>query len=188
MNPAHLHMVLNHIPLVGIGFVILLLIIALFRRSNELTNISLIFVILIAFLTIAVHQTGESAEEYVKGKPGSSDELVLTHDYAADLAFVFVEAVGALALITLAATRYYKKRVKVLVILTLLSLFVAGGLMIRAANLGGKINHPEIRSDTSVLSVPSYKSGLPYSFNANVSFKIIFKGGMMIKRMLWEQN
>ena len=159
MNPAHLHMVLNHIPLVGIGFVTLLLTIALFRKSNELTNISLIFVILIALSTIAVHQTGESAEEFVEGKPGFSDQLVQAHDIAADLAFVFVEAVGALALITLVARRFYKKLGNVLTILTVLGLIVGGALMARAANLGGKINHPEIRSDASVLSVPSYKSG-----------------------------
>lgn len=35
-----------------------------------------------------------------------------------------------------------------LIVLTLLGFIVAGGLMIRAANLGGKINHPEIRTDT----------------------------------------
>ena len=43
--------------------------------------------------------------------------------------------------------------------LTLLGLIVGGTLMTRAANLGGKINHPGIRSDTIVLSVPSYKAG-----------------------------
>ena len=159
MNPAHLHMVLNHIPLVGIGFVILLLIIALFRRSNELTNISLIFVIFIALFTIAVQRTGESAEEFVEGKPGFSDQLVQAHDVAADLAFIFVEAVGALALITLVARRFYKKLGNTLAIITLVGLIIGGGLMARAANLGGKINHPEIRSDTNALSVPSYKSG-----------------------------
>jgi len=158
MNPAHLHMVLNHIPLVGIGFVILLLTIALFRRSNELINISLIFVIFIALFTIAVHRTGESAEEYVKGKPGFSEELVLNHDYAADLAFIFVEAVGALALITLVERGFYKKVGNTLAIITLVGLIIGGGLMARAANLGGKISHPEIRSDKSILSIPSYKS------------------------------
>ena len=159
MNPAHLHLMLNHIPLVGIGFVILLLTIALFRRSNELVNISLIFVILVALSTIAIHQTGESAEEFVEGKPGFSDQLVQAHDVAADLAFIFVEAVGVLALITLVLRRYYAKFENWLSILTLLGLIVGGGLIVRAANLGGKINHPEIRSDTSVLSIPSYKSG-----------------------------
>lgn len=157
MNPAHLHLMLNHIPLVGIGFVILLILVGISRKSDELINISLIFVIFIALFTIIVHQTGESAEEFVKGEPGFSEELILNHDYAADLAFVFVEVVGVLALITLAAKRFYKKFANILVFLTFTALVVAGGLMVRAANLGGKISHPEIRSHAIKSSLSSYK-------------------------------
>ena len=145
INPAHLHMVLNHIPIIGMGFVILLLIIALLWGKSELLNVSLIFAILIAVSTIVVHQTGESAEKYVQGKPGFSDELVQAHDVAADVAFAFVEAAGLLALITLVKRKYSKNSGKVLILATLLGLVVGEVLMIRAANLGGKINHPEIR-------------------------------------------
>jgi len=152
-------MVINHIPIIGIGSVILLFIIALFRKSSELTNISLIFVILIAISTIFVHQSGESAEEFLEGKTGFSDQLIQAHDEASDLAFVFVEAVGALAIVTLILRRYYTKLGNWLSILTFLGLIVGGGFIVRTANLGGKINHPEIRPDNSVLSVPSYKSG-----------------------------
>ena len=159
MNPAYLHLMVSHVPIVGIGFVILLLIIGLMRKSGELINVSLIFVILIALFTIVVHQTGESAEEYVEGKPGFSEELVLEHDYAADLAFIFVELVGVLALISLAIKRFNKKYANTLVIITLLGLIVMGVLMMRAANLGGIISHPEIRSDEKTLSIPSYDSG-----------------------------
>jgi len=159
MNPAHLHLMLNHIPLVGIGFVVLLLTIALFRRSNELVNISLIFVIFVALWAIPAHQTGESAEELVEGLPGISEQLVEAHDESADIAFIFIEAVGVLALITLVLRRYHAKLGNVLTILTLLGLIVSGGLIAWTANQGGKINHPEIRSDTSMISFPSYKSG-----------------------------
>jgi len=48
MNWAHVHLILNHIPLIGIGFVILLLIIALVRRSSELIKVALTFVIIVA--------------------------------------------------------------------------------------------------------------------------------------------
>ena len=159
MNPAHLHLVLNHIPLVGIGFVILLLIIALLRRSNELINISLIFVILVALWAIPAYLTGESAEEIVEGLPGISEQLIEAHEESAELAFIFIEAVGALALITLVLRRFYKKLGNILTILTLLGLIVGGGLIAWTANQGGKINQPEIRSDTNSHSIPSYKSG-----------------------------
>ena len=147
MNPAYLHLIVSHIPIVGIGFVILLFIISLVRKSNELINVSLVFVILVALFTIVVHQTGESAEEFVKDKPGFPDQLVQTHDIAADLATIFVELAGFIALLALALKRFRKKHANKLVILTLVALIIAGGLIIRAAYLGGKINHPEIHSE-----------------------------------------
>ena len=147
MNPAYLHLIVSHIPIVGIGFVILLFIMSLVRKSNELINVSLVFVILVALFTIVVHQTGESAEEFVKGKPDFSDQLVQAHDLAADLATILVELAGFIALLALALKRFRKKHANKLVILTLVALIIAGGLIIRAAYLGGKINHPEIHSE-----------------------------------------
>ena len=151
MNPAYLHLIVNHVPIIGIGFVILLFIIGLVRKSGELINVSLIFVIFIALFTIVVHQTGEAAEEFVQGKPGFSEEVVLEHDYAADLAFIFAEVIGVFALLALATKRYKKKYANALVVITLIGLIVTGALMIRAANLGGKINHPEIHSEIGVI-------------------------------------
>ncbi len=147
MNPAYLHLIVSHIPIVGIGFVILLFIISLVRKSNELINVSLVFVILVALFTIVVHQTGESAEEFVKGKSDFSDQLVQAHDLAADLATILVELAGFIALLALALKRFRKKHANKLVILTLVALIIAGGLIIRTAYLGGKINHPEIHSE-----------------------------------------
>jgi len=94
-----------------------------------------------------------------EGLPGISEQLIEAHEESAELAFIFIEAVGVLAFITLVARRFYTKLGKVLAILTLLGLIIGGGLIAWTANQGGKINHPEIRADTSALSVPSYKSG-----------------------------
>jgi len=102
---------------------------------------------------------GEPAEELVEGLPSISEQLIEAHEESAELAFIFVEVVCALALITLVARRFYKKLGNALTILTLLGLIVGGGLITWTANLGGKINHPEIRGDNTALIVPSYKSG-----------------------------
>ena len=115
--------------------------------------------ILVALWAIPAYLTGESAEELVEGLPGISEQLIEAHEESAELAFIFVEAVGAFALISLVARRFYKKLGNVLTILTLLGLIVGGGLIAWTANLGGKINHPEIRGDNSDLILPSYKSG-----------------------------
>lgn len=157
MNPAHLHLVLNHIPLIGLGFTTILLIIALLRKSDELMNISLIFVILVALWIIPAYLTGEPAEEMVEDMTGISERLVQDHEEAGEIAFIFIEALGALALISLILRRYSEKVGKLLTLITLLGLIVGGGLIGWTANLGGKINHPEIRSDTNYINKSDHK-------------------------------
>ena len=76
MNWAHVHLMLNHIPVVGIGFAILLLAVAVVRRSHELTNVALVFVILVSLWAIPAYLTGEPAEEVVEDLPGVSEELI----------------------------------------------------------------------------------------------------------------
>jgi hypothetical protein len=146
---------LNHIPVIGTGSLILLLIVALLRRSNELTTVALIFTILLSLVTIPVYLSGEPAEEVVEDMSGISEQLIEEHEEQAEIAFIFVEVTGALALIALIARLYSNNLGQRLALLTLLVLIISGGLMAWTANLGGKIHHEEIRSGTSSQNVSS---------------------------------
>ena len=146
MNWAHIHLILNHIPLIGVGFTILLFIIALIRNSKELTNVSLLFTIIVALWAIPAYLTGEPAEEIVEDLPGISENLIEEHEESAEKAFVILEIVGALALITLILKMYSQKLGRWLIYITLIGLIVGGGMISWTANLGGRINHPEVRS------------------------------------------
>lgn len=148
MNLAHVHLMLNHIPLIGIGFVVLLLIVAVLRKSNELINVALIFTVLVGLLAIPAYLTGEPAEEMVEEIAGISERMIENHEEQAELAFIFAEITGAIALIALITRRFSVNLGQKLAALTILALFISGGLMAWTANLGGKIHHEEIRSDT----------------------------------------
>lgn len=155
MNWAHVHLIINHIPVIGIGLLILLFIVAMVRKNKGLITVALAFIILISLATIPVYLTGEPAEEVVEDMPGISEELIKEHEEQAEIAFIFVEVAGGLALITLIARRYSDKLGQRLVILTLLVLIVSGGLIGWTANLGGKIHHEEIRSGKDSQNLPS---------------------------------
>ena len=155
MNWAHVHLIINHIPVIGIGLLILLFIVAMVRKNKGLITVALAFIILISLATIPVYLTGEPAEEVVEDMPGISEELIEEHEEQAEIAFIFVEVAGGLALITLIARRYSDKLGQRLVILTLLVLIVSGGLIGWTANLGGKIHHEEIRSGKDSQNLPS---------------------------------
>jgi len=155
MNWAHVHLIINHIPVIGIGLLILLFIGAIVRKNKGLITVALAFIILISLATIPVYLTGEPAEEVVEDMPGISEELIEEHEEQAEIAFILVEVAGGLALITLIARRYSDKLGQRLGILTLLVLIVSGGLIGWTANLGGKIHHEEIRSGKDSQNLPS---------------------------------
>jgi hypothetical protein len=159
MNAAHWHLVLNHIPLIGIGFVILLLIIALLRRSSELKNVALVFTVIVALWAIPAYLTGEPAEEIVEDMPGISEDLIHEHEEMAEKAFIFIEAVGGIALIGLVVGRFNRKLGDTLAVITLLGLLAGGGLIAYTANLGGEIHHQEIRGDKTAVSAPAGDTG-----------------------------
>lgn len=147
MNWAHIHLILNHIPLIGVGFTILLFIAAFIRNSKELINISLIFTIIVALWAIPAYLTGEPAEEVVEKLPGISENLIEQHEEMSKKAFIFLEVVGALALVTLIVKRYSQKLGGWLMSVTLIGLIAGGGMIAWTSNLGGRINHPEVRSN-----------------------------------------
>lgn len=149
MNWAHFHLILNHIPLIGAGFTILLFVIALIRNSRELMSISLLFTIIVALLAIPAYLTGEPAEEIVEDLPGISEHLIEEHEEMAEKSFIFLEIVGALALITLIVKDYSQRLGRLAMLTTFIGLVLGGGMIAWTANLGGRINHPEISSGSS---------------------------------------
>lgn len=62
MNPAHLHLMLNHIPVLGTAFCMVLVGSALIQKSEELKRVSLGAFVIVALLAIPAYLTGEPAE------------------------------------------------------------------------------------------------------------------------------
>jgi hypothetical protein len=149
MNWAHLHLALNHVPVIGLPIVLLLLAWAIVRRSAELLKASFGLIILLAVVTVIVQVTGEPAEELVEGLPGVVESMVEAHEESALLGTIGVVVVGVIALLGLwrlgtgkILPQWYSPAV-------LMTGILVAGLMIWIANLGGQIRHSEIRPATS---------------------------------------
>ncbi len=98
MNWPHLHLLLNHVPVMGVPFGFLLLAVALARRSLELTKASLGVFAVVALVTIPVYLAGEPTEEVVEHLPGISESLIEEHEESALVSLVAIEILGVLAL------------------------------------------------------------------------------------------
>ncbi|WP_139921006.1 hypothetical protein [Hymenobacter sp. DG01] len=142
MNEAHLHLLLNHSPLLTCLFGLVLLLIGLLRPTPVLIRTGLWTILVAAVLCLPTQLTGEGAEEALSSLPGISPSLIQAHEKAAELGFWALELTGALALVTLQLT----SRLRLMAWLTVVGALLSLGLLARAANLGGAIRHPEIRA------------------------------------------
>ncbi|MDA2920807.1 hypothetical protein MYX76_15180 [Desulfobacterota bacterium AH_259_B03_O07] len=91
----------------------------------------------------------------VEDMPSISEEIIEKHEEQAEIAFIFIEATGLLAIITLFSRLYFKRLGQRLTLLTLVALIISGGLIAWTANLGGKIRHVEIRSNIDDIISPT---------------------------------
>ncbi|HEX7295623.1 MAG TPA: hypothetical protein VF251_07710, partial [Pyrinomonadaceae bacterium] len=61
MSWVHLHLLLNHVPLLGAAFATFLLAFAMLKGSDELKKVSLGASVIAALIAIPVYLTGEPA-------------------------------------------------------------------------------------------------------------------------------
>src|SRR4051812_2357700 len=158
MNPAHLHLLLNHLPVIGFGIGLALYVVAIVSKKLDLQRAGLVILFLAAAFTIITYVSGNDAREMLKKTPGISDPLMEAHETAALVAFVFMEITGFFSWIGLwtwgRPSRFARWNVGVVLILATL----AFGLMSRAAYMGGAIRHPETEAAQSIsidASVPT---------------------------------
>ncbi len=149
INWAHVHLMINHVPVIGIPGVMLLLIYTVVRKSEEVKMVAFGILVLLAIMTIGVYLTGQAAEDTVKKLPGFTEEAIGRHEDAADLSLILIEALGAFALVGLFFMRRSGTIPKWLVSLVLVFSLATAVIVGYAANLGGEIRHSEIRSPGS---------------------------------------
>lgn len=143
VNVAHLHLMLNHLPTVGTGLGVLLLVYGIVRRREEVTRAALLLFILIALISIPTYLTGEPAGELVKKISGVSEATIERHDRAAEIALAVMELLGGLSLLGLLVFRRAARLPRWFLHATLLVAIVVTGLMVRTAKVGGQIRHFE---------------------------------------------
>lgn len=140
MNGAHLHLLLNHLPVLGTLFGLGILAIALWRRNDTLRRTGLALLVIAGLAAGGAFLTGEPAEEAVEGKV--TEQVIAAHEEAAEAA---LWGAGILAVLSAGALLRWRREIPQGVAgAVLVGAIVTSGLMAWTANLGGQIRHPEI--------------------------------------------
>jgi uncharacterized membrane protein len=145
MSIVHIHLLLSHVPVVGVLFALILFAAALFFRESVSIKLALWISAALAVVAVAVYFSGGAAEEAVEKLAGVTESVIEQREEAAELTTVAMSLFGALSLVALVIFR--KRRAPGWVAVGGLVATVAlSALMGWTANLGGQIRHTEIRS------------------------------------------
>lgn len=149
MNDAHLHMVVNHFPIVGTIVAIGILIAGLLNKNQSIINTAYVLFIIGAVFGILSMNTGEGAEELVEDMPGIGWKIIHEHEELAEKMALLLDVLGILSLVGFYFQ--YKNNPKqklvscLLLVLSIASLFVIQ----KVGTSGGEISHTEIRNDSN---------------------------------------
>lgn len=150
MNGAHIHLLLNHVPVIGTFFTILLLIYGLSINNEGVKKAALLMMIFTTLIGIPAYLSGEDAQDILQPITGINRETIATHEEMAHIAFRIMIVTGLIALITLFYKTTSKLITKILFTLNAVLILITFILMARTGLSGGEIRHTEIFFEKSL--------------------------------------
>lgn len=149
MNSAHLHLLVNHFPIILPIIGTMIMVIGLIARSADVKRIAYLLFVLGAFGAIAAMTTGEGAEDIVEGLGGDAERYIERHEESAETFAIISYILGGLSLLGLWASFTKKSFSRILAGVTVAVGFASLYFAQQAGTSGGEIRHTEIRKETT---------------------------------------
>jgi len=151
----HIHVLINHLPVIGLAMAILSLMLALMHHSRTTEKVALILVFVAAASAWPVVFTGQQAYKPMRGIVDNAGvDWLDAHMERAEKAAPAFYALALLAAAALVVPHQWPRTTRPLAIATLalaVLCLAAGGWI---ADAGGKIRHPEFRSEAPPATDP----------------------------------
>ena len=149
MNAPQIHLMLNHVPVMGVVFVAVALIAGLVFRNSAVLRFALAMLIAVSLASIPVFLTGEPAEEHIEHMAGVTHDAIKAHERTAKPVTMGLVACGLFAF---AALVLYRRRPisRAYASALLVAVMALIGALAWTAHLGGRIRHPEIHGAASM--------------------------------------
>ena len=158
MNPIHIHLMLNHVPVLGAFLACALLAYALIRDHEPYKKLAYVILAVVGLAAPIVAVSGEKAAEGIESLAVVPDPAVHAHEEAGEGAEIALVALGILAFLQLCSYLFpnlHRLRGRTAPLL-LLGAAAAFAWSAYTANLGGKIRHgEELRTGGAVGGAPA---------------------------------
>ncbi len=146
MNDAHLHLIINHFPIVGMIIGVSILASGFLFKSSDVRKTGLVILVISSLATFAAVYTGEGAEDMVEEIVGNED-YIHRHEETAERFALISYAAGILALAAFVSILKNHKMGRILSVAALIVATIAAAMSKEVGTTGGEIRHTEIREN-----------------------------------------
>lgn len=150
MTPEHLHLITNHIPVIGAGLGLAALIVTLVIRSTSGIRTALAIAAAATATAPLVSWSGEEAEERMEDSrmlDAAGRKWMDIHEDRAEVAVGVLIGACVLCFAALAIGAWKPEWLIVVSLFAAIGLAIALGFSTWAGSAGGQIRHPEIRAN-----------------------------------------
>ena len=160
MNDAHLHMLVNHFPIIGLFFGFLILLFGIIRNNGTLKSTAYIIFIFCTIMGKVSMMTGDNAEHSVEKMAGFSGEYIHEHEEAAELFMKPLYVLGIVSVFGLVSVVKKRSSEKIVSICALLIAAICLFLSKGVGTTGGEVRHTEIRENATVSNTLEAKDAI----------------------------
>lgn len=145
MNDAHLHMVVNHFPIIGTILGLGILITGIILKNNSVKNTAYVLFIVAAIFAAFSMGTGEGAEEMVEDMPTVGKQIIHEHEEMAEKLAIVLYVLGVISLAGLILSYLKNAKATLLSYVALVVAVVGVFFAQQTGTTGGEVRHTEIR-------------------------------------------
>ena len=149
MNDAHIHMVVNHFPIIGLILGLGILLFGVVLKNKTVINTAYGLFIVAAVFAIASMSTGEGAEELVEDMPNVGKRIIHEHEEIAEKLDIVLYVISAISITGLYLNLKNNSRSKITSYIVIILASIGVYLAQKTGTTGGEIRHTEIRTSVS---------------------------------------
>lgn len=150
MNDAHLHLVVNHFPIIGSIFGLGILITGIILKNNSVKNTAYVLFIVTAIFAAFSMGTGDGAEEMVEDMPNIGKQIIHEHEEIAQKLALALYLLAAISLTGLILNLKNHSKAKLVSFIAAIVAIGAVYIATLVGTSGGEIRHTEIRDENAV--------------------------------------
>ncbi len=144
MDAAHIHLLINHLPIIGSMLGALVLAHGLYAKSDTTKIAAYSIFVLSSIGAVIAYLTGEGAEEEVEGFPGVLESTIEAHEEFAIYTLITLIILGIAGMAGTFLTLRKPELIKNTAIAVLAISLLSFGMAARTGYLGGPIRHTEL--------------------------------------------